>query len=136
VFLVNRIRTLVSNVSKRIRNHVLQSHVQRLGLFSIYEEHMPTQRNDSRQFSATLDRKRRKENFDIINRTNLEIKWSYWLFIVWRLAHDYWWITKGGILTVQRTFASGITILTFLGGKLTKVQQNDKLIIEKSVNLF
>ena len=74
MFLVNRIRTLVSNVSKRIRNHVLQSHVQRLGLFSIYEEHMPTQRNDSRQFSATLDRKRRKENFDIINRTNLEIK--------------------------------------------------------------
>jgi len=72
VFLVNRIRTLVSNVSKR-----LQSHVQLLGLFSIYEEHMPTQRNDSRQFSATLDRKRRKENFDIINRTNLEIKWCY-----------------------------------------------------------
>jgi hypothetical protein len=33
---------------------------------------------------------------------------------------------KGGILTVQRTFASGITILTFFGGKPTKVQQNDK----------
>jgi len=38
---------------------------------------------------------------------------------------------KGGKLTVQRTFASGITMLKFLGGKPTKVQQNDKLIIKK-----
>lgn len=136
MFLVNRIRTLVSNVSKRIRNHVLQSHVQRLGLFSIYEEHMPTQRNDSRQFSATLDRKRRKENFDIINRTNLKIKWSYWLFIVWRLAHDYWWITKRGDIDSSKDIRQWYYHTNIFGGKPTKVQQNDKLIIKKSVNLF